>query len=67
MFDWWYQRYLIQEKADIKINFKLSSALFLKDAMKRTAVGIWKCKGCRKTIAGGAWAPKYGDFFLSLP
>ncbi len=27
----------------------------LKDSVKRTAVGIWKCKGCKKVIAGGAW------------
>merc|ERR1712013_130155 len=27
-----------------------------KDSMKRSAVGIWKCKACRKTVAGGAWA-----------
>ncbi len=26
-----------------------------KDSVKRTAVGIWKCKGCHKVIAGGAW------------
>lgn len=26
-----------------------------KDAVRRTAVGIWHCKGCRKTTAGGAW------------
>ena len=26
-----------------------------KDAVKRTAVGIWKCKGCKKTMAGGAY------------
>jgi len=26
-----------------------------KDSVKRTAVGIWKCKGCKKVIAGGAW------------
>lgn len=25
--------------------------------MKRDAVGIWKCKKCKKVIAGGAWAP----------
>ena len=25
------------------------------DAVKRTAVGIWHCRGCNKTIAGGAW------------
>lgn len=23
--------------------------------MKRQAVGIWKCKACAKTVAGGAW------------
>ncbi|KAJ1984506.1 60S ribosomal protein L43 [Dimargaris cristalligena] len=26
-----------------------------KDAIKRSAVGIWKCRGCKKTVAGGAW------------
>ncbi|KAJ1925077.1 60S ribosomal protein L43 [Tieghemiomyces parasiticus] len=26
-----------------------------RDAIKRTAVGIWKCRGCKKQIAGGAW------------
>ena len=26
-----------------------------KDSVKRDAVGIWTCKGCRKTIAGGAY------------
>lgn len=28
---------------------------FLQDAMKRTCVGIWSCKRCRRTVAGGAW------------
>lgn len=26
-----------------------------KDAVKRQAVGIWHCKACKKTTAGGAW------------
>ncbi|CAH7671860.1 50S ribosomal protein L37A [Phakopsora pachyrhizi] len=26
-----------------------------KDTVKRSAVGIWECRSCRKTIAGGAW------------
>jgi large subunit ribosomal protein L37Ae len=26
-----------------------------KNSMKRFAVGIWKCKACRRTVAGGAW------------
>jgi large subunit ribosomal protein L37Ae len=23
--------------------------------VKRQAVGIWQCRACRKTMAGGAW------------
>lgn len=23
--------------------------------MKREATGIWKCRGCKKVVAGGAW------------
>ncbi|XP_051912369.1 60S ribosomal protein L37a-like [Hippocampus zosterae] len=26
-----------------------------KTAIKRTAVGIWRCKSCMTTFAGGAW------------
>ena len=26
-----------------------------KDSIKRAAVGIWRCKACRRNIAGGAW------------
>jgi len=26
-----------------------------KDSVRRSAVGIWKCKACRRCIAGGAW------------
>ncbi|KAF2446989.1 60S ribosomal protein L43 [Paraphaeosphaeria minitans] len=26
-----------------------------KNAVKREAVGIWKCRSCRKTTAGGAY------------
>ncbi|KPI96934.1 60S ribosomal protein L37a [Papilio xuthus] len=25
------------------------------DAMKRSCVGIWSCKRCKRTVAGGAW------------
>jgi large subunit ribosomal protein L37Ae len=27
------------------------------EKLRRTCVGIWKCKGCRKVIAGGAYVP----------
>ncbi|KYR00290.1 S60 ribosomal protein L37A [Tieghemostelium lacteum] len=26
-----------------------------KDSVKRTCVGIWKCSGCKRVLAGGAW------------
>jgi len=26
-----------------------------RDAVRRTAVGIWECRGCKKVVAGGAW------------
>lgn len=26
-----------------------------KSSVRRSAVGIWKCKACRRSIAGGAW------------
>jgi large subunit ribosomal protein L37Ae len=26
-----------------------------KDSVKREATGIWKCRGCKKVVAGGAW------------
>lgn len=29
-----------------------------KNALKREAVGIWKCKACFRGIAGGAWVPR---------
>ena len=28
-----------------------------KTTVRRTVVGIWSCKACRKTFAGGAWTP----------
>lgn len=30
-----------------------------KNTVKRHSVGIWKCKGCQKTVAGGAWTVSY--------
>lgn len=30
----------------------------VQEKLKRTCVGIWTCKGCKKTIAGGAYVPK---------
>jgi large subunit ribosomal protein L37Ae len=30
-----------------------------KTTVKRTSVGIWECKSCKKTVAGGAWVVSY--------
>jgi len=27
-------------------------------SVRRVAVGIWRCSGCRRTVAGGAWELK---------
>ena len=34
-----------------------------KVAVKRHSVGIWDCKSCKKTVAGGAYTVSY----VSLP
>ncbi|KAJ3201594.1 60S ribosomal protein L43 [Entophlyctis luteolus] len=43
------------KKFEITQHAKYTCTFCGKDAVKRTAVGIWKCKGCKKTLAGGAW------------
>merc|ERR1739848_370828 len=45
------------KKIEVSQHAKYTCKFCCKDSMKRSAVGIWKCKGCRKTVAGGAWAP----------
>lgn len=32
-----------------------------KTTVKRNAVGIWDCKSCEKTVAGGAYTVSYVD------
>ena len=32
-----------------------------KKAIKRTAVGIWKCKRCKRILAGGAYQLTYSN------
>ncbi|KAJ3222067.1 60S ribosomal protein L43 [Chytriomyces hyalinus] len=43
------------KKFEVSQHAKYTCTFCGKDAVKRTAVGIWKCKGCKKTMAGGAW------------
>ncbi|EGG09061.1 uncharacterized protein MELLADRAFT_34532, partial [Melampsora larici-populina 98AG31] len=43
------------KKMEITQHARYTCTFCGKDSVKRTAVGIWECKACRKTIAGGAW------------
>ncbi|PVV01872.1 hypothetical protein BB560_003697 [Smittium megazygosporum] len=43
------------KKMEITQHATYTCAFCGKDSVRRTSVGIWKCKGCRKVIAGGAW------------
>jgi len=43
------------KKMEITQHARYTCTFCGKDAVKRTNVGIWKCRGCRKSIAGGAW------------
>ena len=43
------------KKMEISQHAKYTCTYCGKDSVRRTAVGIWHCKGCRKTVAGGAW------------
>jgi len=45
----------IAKKAEVAQHAKYVCAFCGKSAVRRTAAGIWKCKGCRKVIAGGAY------------
>ncbi|OXA56979.1 hypothetical protein Fcan01_07761 [Folsomia candida] len=43
------------KKMEITQHSKYTCTFCGKDAMKRSCVGIWSCKRCRRTVAGGAW------------
>ncbi|KAJ1676040.1 60S ribosomal protein L43 [Spiromyces aspiralis] len=43
------------KKMEITQHAKYTCTFCGKDAVRRTAIGIWKCKACNKTTAGGAW------------
>lgn len=53
---------------------KYTCAFCGKVTVKREAVGIWNCKSCRKTTAGGAYTVSYvfvsnlsDDFIDGIP
>lgn len=43
------------KKIEISQHSSYHCAFCGKDNIKRTCVGIWECKSCRKVIAGGAY------------
>ncbi|KAG8913149.1 60S ribosomal protein L43 [Tulasnella sp. 417] len=43
------------KKMEITQHARYTCTFCGKDSVKRTHVGIWHCKACKKTIAGGAW------------
>ncbi|KAL0212108.1 hypothetical protein RCL1_005734 [Eukaryota sp. TZLM3-RCL] len=45
------------KKAEVSQHAKYSCAFCGKVAVKRSCVGIWECRGCKKVIAGGAYTP----------
>ncbi|KAM7301508.1 60S ribosomal protein L37a [Ixodes scapularis] len=43
------------KKIEITQHAKYTCTFCGKETMKRTCVGIWKCRSCAKTVAGGAY------------
>lgn len=43
------------KKIEITQHSKYTCSFCGKDCVKREVVGIWKCKACKKTVAGGAY------------
>ncbi|KAF3160938.1 60S ribosomal protein L43 [Orbilia oligospora] len=50
------------KKMEISQHSKYTCAFCGKTTVKRTAVGIWDCKGCGKKLAGGAYLLSYVQF-----
>ncbi|KAH8889297.1 60S ribosomal protein L43 [Thozetella sp. PMI_491] len=45
------------KKQEISQHAKYPCSFCGKTTVRRNAVGIWNCKSCKKTTAGGAYAP----------
>mmetsp|Transcript_5911 Transcript_5911/g.10095 ORF Transcript_5911/g.10095 Transcript_5911/m.10095 type:complete len:93 (-) Transcript_5911:53-331(-) len=43
------------KKMEVTQRAKFTCNFCGKDSTKRTAVGIWHCTSCKKTVAGGAY------------
>eukprot|EP00978_Attheya_sp_CCMP212_P045371 scaffold343661_cov31-Attheya_sp.AAC.1 len=45
----------LSRKIEVSQHSTFHCAFCGKDSVKRTCVGIWECKTCRKVVAGGAY------------
>lgn len=52
---------------EISQHAKYSCTFCGKVTVKRQAVGIWTCKACKKTVAGGAYVVSYVNTPVVLP
>jgi len=43
------------KKIEVTQHSRYTCSFCGKDSVRRVAVGIWRCRGCKKTVAGGAW------------
>ena len=46
----------IIKKVEITQHAKYTCAFCGKDSVKRSVVGIWTCRACKKQVAGGAYS-----------
>ncbi|UZJ53440.1 hypothetical protein CBS101457_002760 [Exobasidium rhododendri] len=42
-------------KIEVSQHSRYTCSFCGRNSVKRTNVGIWECKACKKVIAGGAW------------
>ncbi|KAK3985939.1 ribosomal protein L37ae [Cladorrhinum sp. PSN332] len=43
------------KKQEVSQHAKYTCTFCGKDSVRRTSVGIWNCKSCKKVLAGGAY------------
>ncbi|KAK0623182.1 ribosomal protein L37ae [Immersiella caudata] len=43
------------KKQEVSQHARYTCTFCGKDSVRRSAVGIWSCKSCKKTMAGGAY------------